>query len=184
MKRDSVSFSVQMRAQDLYRFKLYHVYHGFSGVFGICLTVLAAIMLLSNFKNMDEQTRIIFLLIVVWFIIIDPLRFWMHSKGQIKQNKVYHKPLQYRIDEAGITVSQDDTTQTMSWGNLVKLIETKKQFIIYSSKIHAFIFPKEAMGEECELLRKLLVSYTMDKHVKIKGFIRDKTKEAEDVYGV
>lgn len=184
MEQDSVSFSVQMRAQDLYRFKIYHVYHGFSGVFGIFLTVLAAVMLVTNFKNMVEQSRIVFLLIVVWFIIIDPLRFWLHSKGQIKQNKVYHKPLQYRIDEAGITVSQNETTQTMSWENLVKLIETKKQFIVYSSKIHAFIFPKEAVGTECDLLRKIMLSYTMDKNVKIKGFIKDKTKETEDVYGI
>lgn len=184
MERDSVSFSVQMRAQDLYRFKIYHVYHGFSGVLGIFLTVLAAIMLVANFKSMDEQSRIVLVLIVAWFIVIDPLRFWLHSKGQIKQNKVYHNPLQYRIDEAGITVSQNEATQTMAWENMLKLIETKKQFIVYSSKIHAFIFPKEAVGTECDLLRKFLVSYAMDKNVKIKGFMKDKTKETEDVYGI
>lgn len=170
IEQDKIAFSVQMKAMDLFRFKMYHVYHGFSGLFGVCLALVAAIMLITGFKDMMAQSRAVMILIIVWFVIIDPLRFLTSSKSQIKLNKVYRKPLHYLIDQNGITVSQEETTQTLEWERFVKIVETGTQYIVYSSKIHAFIFPKRELGDQCGLLRNVLLSYGGANKVKMKGF--------------
>lgn len=173
MEQNSISFSVQMKAMELFQFKLYHVYHGFSGVVGILLTLIAAVMLAVDFKNMVPQSRAVMILVILWFVVIDPLRFLANSGKQMKLNKVYQEQLQYQLDESGITVSQNETTQTIGWDNLVKIVETKHQFIVYSSKIHAFIFPKQDIGAQCDLMRKVLVSYGTAKRITMKGLPRD-----------
>lgn len=175
MEQDSISFSVQIKTRDLFRFKMYHGYHSASGIFGLLLTLFAAIMLMAEFANMQMQSRVVLFLIIIWFVCVDPLQFWLHSRGAARRNPVYQKPLQYRLDSAGITVSQDETEQTMSWEQVVKMVETKKQFIIYSSKLHAFIFPKEEVGADSDRLRDVLQTYA--RGIKSKGFQKGRKQQ-------
>lgn len=173
---EKIQFSVQMTAGEVYRFTLYHLYHKFSGIFGICLSLTAFIILIASFDSLTDQSRVVLTLVALWFTILAPVILFFRSKGQVKRNKAYQKPLNYQLDCAGITVSQDDVKQTIEWENLMKIIETKSQFLIYSSNIHAFVFPKKAIGEKCSILRGMLIGYTKGTRVRFKG-IKKQRKE-------
>lgn len=175
--KEEIQFSVQMTAGEVYQFTIYHLYHKFSGIFGVCLSLMAFIILITSFDSLTDQSRVILTLVALWFTILAPVILFFRSKGQVKRNKSYQKPLNYQLDHTGITVSQDDAKQTIEWENLMKIVETKSQFLIYSSNIHAFVFPKKAVGEKCSVLREMLIGYTEKTNVRLKGM---KMKQKED----
>lgn len=171
MEKDSIIFSVQMTEKEVYRYTLYHVYHSFSGVFGLCLSMIAIVNLVMNFNEMSDQAKTIMIIIALWSTVLDPLVMKSRCKSQFKRNAVYQNPLQYCIDEKGVTVSQNEESQTLSWDKLLKVVETRTQFLVYSSRVHAFIFPKSMMkGKESDM-RCVVVQNTFDTNVKLKGKI-------------
>ena len=170
MEQKSVSFSVQMTVKELYRFIMYHAYHKVSGIFGIILSVVAAVILLVSYTDLSEQTRAVLTLIAVWFIFLDPVILYFRARGQVKRNKVYKHPINYMVDEHGITISQDEQQQVVEWERFIKIVETRYQFLVYSGPMYAFIFPKAELGEECSQKFKMLaINSTSNTHVKLKG---------------
>jgi len=170
--KEKIEFSVQMTAGEIFRFMMYHMYHQFSGIFGIFLSLLSLLLLLVSFDSLTAQSKVILVFIAAWFTIVFPIILFSRSKGQAKRNKANQKPLNYRLDQAGITVSQDEAEQTIAWENLMKIVETKSQFLVYSSRIHAFVFPKKAIGQECDAVRELLVRYTEGTGIRFKGAVK------------
>lgn len=170
--KEKIQFSVQMTAGEVFRFMMYHLYHKFSGIFGICLSLMALIFFIISFDSLTEQSRAILILIAVWFPILSPIMLFFRAKGQVKRNKSYQKPLDYQMDQVGITVSQDDAEQTIAWENLVKVVETRSQFLVYSSSIHAFVFPKKAIGEEFDAVKEMLIHYGKGNNVLLKGAMK------------
>lgn len=172
MFKEKISFSVQMTVKEVYRFTMHHVYHRLSGVFACSISLAAFITLLVAFETLTEQSRAILIMLSIWLIFVEPVVLYIRSRGQVKRNKTYRQPLNYEIDKQGITVSQGEIEQTIAWGNLLQIIETKTQYLVYSSKINAFIFPKDAIGEECSAFEQMVLLYTKDTNVKLKGAIK------------
>lgn len=172
MERDSITFSVQMTAKEVYRFTFYHVYHSFSGMFGLFLSLLALLNLIVNFNTLSDTAKTIMIIIAAWYTVMEPVMIVSRSKAQVKRNKAYQQPLKYRVDVDGITVSQNGESQTLAWDKLTKIVETRTQFLVYSSRIHSFIFPKSMMeGNESDM-RCIVLMYTENSNVKLKGKIK------------
>lgn len=172
--KEKIQFSVQMNAKEVYRFTMYHVYHGFTGILGVCLSIAAFITLLVSFNSLTDQTRAILILVAAWFIIIDPVILFMRSRGQVKSNKTYQKPLDYTLNNEGITVSQEEQSQTISWEHLMKIVENKSQYLVYSNKIHAFIFPKTSLEDNGEAVREMFLHYAKEYSIPVKGALKKK----------
>lgn len=172
MEKDAITFSVQMTEKEVYRYTLYHVYHSFSGVFGLCLSAIAIVNLVLNFNEMSDQIKTIMIIIALWSTVLDPLMMKSRCKSQFKRTKAYQKPLQYRIDVDGVTVSQDEASQTLAWDQLLRIVETKSQFLMYSSRVHAFVFPKSMMDGQESDMRCIVVHNTLDTNVRLKGKIK------------
>lgn len=180
MEKKSVTFSVKMTAKEVYRYTLYHVYHGFSGIFGLCLSLIALVNLIVNFNNMSDQAKTVMIIIALWSTVIDPLMMKSRCKAQFKRTKAYENPLQYCIDEQGVTVSQNEENQTIEWEKLCKIVETKSQFLVYSSRIHAFIFPKSMLDGQAELVKQLILDYTKHTGIQLKGKLKKLQKTKKD----
>ncbi|MCM1158692.1 MAG: YcxB family protein [Bacteroidales bacterium] len=168
MEEEKITFSVQMTVKEVYRFTMYHVYHGNAGRFGLLISLAALVMLLVSFDSLSDQSRAVLTLVAVWYVIIEPVIMYHRAKGQVKRNKSYQQPLCYRLDGEGITVSQNEEQHSIAWDKLFKIVKTKSQYLIYSSKIYAFVFPMKDVGD-CDMLEKILLHYTEGTGVKRKG---------------
>lgn len=183
MREKEIEFSVKMTPVEIFRFTMYHSRHKISGLVGIALSLIALVILITSFGDLNDQDRAVLILVAAWFTILEPLTLWFRAKGQVKRSKVYQQPLAYRFDQNGITVSQNEEQQTIGWENLVKIVETKTQFLVYSSRIHAFIFPKKAMGDQLEEARAMLSYYAGANHIEVKGALKKFHAEAEQDSG-
>ena len=162
MEQDTISFSVQMTVKDVYRFNMYHVYHSASGLVGLLLSLLALGNLIISFDSLTDQGKTIMTIVALWFTVLEPIMVYRRAKKQVKKIKSYHKPLHYTIGEQGITVSQDEESQTMEWNRLRKIVKTRQQILIYSSRVHAFIFPRTAWQDQEQKMQSLLKRYAAD----------------------
>ncbi|MDE5863631.1 MAG: YcxB family protein [Lachnospiraceae bacterium] len=179
MNRDEISFSVQMTPKELLKFTVYHNYHKLSGLIGVALSLIALFILITAFGELNDRDKTVLTLVAVWFIVFEPVSLIQRAKNQVKRNKTYQKPLDYCVNAEGITVSQGEEHQTLPWENIRKIVETKSQYFVYSSNIHAFIFPKSALGEDSEAVVQLMVQYTKDLGTRYLGQIKKRIGRAE-----
>lgn len=162
MEQDTISFSVQMTVKDVYRFNMYHVYHSASGLVGLLLSLLALCNLIISFDSLTDQGKTIMTIVALWFTVLEPIMVYSRAKKQVKKITSYHKPLHYKIDEQGITVSQDEESQRMEWNRLRRIVKTRQQILVYSSRVHAFIFPRVAWQDQEKKIQNLLKKYAAD----------------------
>ena len=162
MEQDTISFSVQMTVKDVYRFNMYHVYHSASGLVGLLLSLLALCNLIISFDSLTDQGKTIMTIVALWCTVLEPIMVYSRAKKQVKKITSYHKPLHYKIDEQGITVSQDEESQTMEWNRLSRIVKTRQQILVYSSRVHAFIFPRVAWQDQEKKIQNLLKKYAAD----------------------
>lgn len=175
-EKKPIAFSVQMTWKEIYKFTMYHTYHSFAGILGVILSVMALANLILSFDKLSDQSKTIMTIVAAWFLIFEPLRMLMRSKSQMKLSKAYKKPLNYIINEEGITVSQDEESQTIEWKQLFKIVETKSQFLVYSNRINSFIFPKNSLDGQVDCLGTVMAEYSKDTKVKLLGGMKKRRK--------
>lgn len=169
---NSVSFSVLMTAKDIFRFSIHHSYCKLSGIIGLILSLGAFVTLFTSFSSLGDSNKAVLLVVGLWFTVFEPVTLWSRSRSQAKRNPAYKMPLCYTINEEGITVSQEEQSQSISWDRIVKVVKTSKQYLVYSSKIHAFVFPKESMGNQCEAFEDIVMEYGKKSGAKVSGKIK------------
>ena len=97
-----------------------------------------------------------------------PWTLFIKSRQQILKNPAFQEPLHYELNEEGITVSQKELTETISWDVMEKAVSTGKSVIVYTSKINAFIFPRKDMGSLTVQVIEHISTHMPPKKVNIK----------------
>ena len=83
-------------------------------------------------------------------IFYTPFNLKTTAKLRMRQNSFLSQTLHYEFSERGIRVSYlgEDEQQTMvSWNEFYRIIETKTQILIYTSRINASVIPKTQISD-------------------------------------
>jgi len=59
------------------------------------------------------------------------------------------------LDENGFTVSQGEESAKLPWDQIYKMVATKSNVLVYSTRINAYIIPREQLGEQYKELAKI-----------------------------
>lgn len=166
-----IEFDVQLEPKDLYRFNIHQAYTGLQGWTAIILGVLAFVMAAITFGKTDAGIRstIIYIVAGLFFFFYIPVSLWSRSKITLKANAVLAGVLHYEVSEENIRVTQGEEEGVLPWEAVYKLVSNKNQILIYSTRINAYIIPREQIGTKydglCEVAKKKLESYRL----KLKG---------------
>lgn len=155
-----MEFDVQIKSGDLYDYMMRHTYNSPAGLLG---SVVGALMVVVGLAKM----YVLFIVLGAVLLLYLPYTLFIKSKRQ-SLNPVFQKPLHYRVDEDGITVSQGEVSETQKWENIYKAISTSKSIIVYTSKVNAWIFPKRELGDETMGLIQMIVTHMDASKVKIR----------------
>ncbi len=153
---EQIEFDVKMKTKDMYQFLLYHTYGRISGWFGVLLSVISIIMLVTGFDTYDDAGKMVLVVIALAFTVVNPLMLLSKAMQQVANNPTYKKPLHYAVTNEGITISQDEQSQTMSWENIKKVKQFSNVLIVYTSKVHAFVFPLDQLTGCGDALKKCI----------------------------
>ena len=159
-----MEFDVKITGGILYDFLMYHNY---SKVSNLIVNVVGAIVLIGGIVNV----HIPFLICGAILLLYMPISLFLKANQQLLASPAFKKPIHYRLNEEGVVISQDEQEELQVWGNMYKAVSTQKSIIIYTDKMHAYIFPRKDLATDIPKLMEI-ISVNMDpKKVKIRGYL-------------
>ena len=148
-------FSIKVTQRNMYNFMMYYAYHGVSGIFSIVAAAALLGLAVWSGTHGGENTWL-YALFGVLFAVYQPWTLFIHSAKQVTSNPVFKKPLVYEVNEAGITVRQDDTENELPWSAV-------------TGKRNAFIWVKSQLGNNEKAVRNLLTAQVPESRRKLKA---------------
>lgn len=164
----TAEFDVTITSKDMYRFNMYHAYHGFQGIFAAVIGILVLIVAGATFGKVETMYTVMYTIFGIIFLIYVPASLYMRSKQQILSSEVLRNALHYKFDEEGVHVSQNDQTADLLWEQIYKVVATKSNLLIYSSRVNAYVIPMSVMGAEYETVAQLAQSHLEKYRLKLK----------------
>ena len=132
---------------------------------GLLGSTFGAVLIIFAFAT----TQWIFAVLGVVMLLYLPWTLFVKSRRQILTNPSFQEPLQYTLDEEGLTVSQGEAQERMDWENMHKAVSTGRSIILYTSPVNATIFPKRQLGEERTAVVEMISTHMPPKKVKIRS---------------
>lgn len=157
-----INLTVKIEAGDLYDYMLMHSYNSPAGLLG---STFGAVLIIFAFAT----TQWIFAVLGLVMLLYLPWTLFIKSRRQILMNPSFQEPLQYTLDEEGLTVSQGEAQEKMDWENMHKAVSTGRSIILYTSPVNATIFPKKQLGEERTAVVEMISTHMPPKKVKIRS---------------
>lgn len=161
----NTEFEIKIKTMDMYRFLMYHAYHGASGIFSI----MAGLVLIAFFIIRREQSDSwMYLLFGVLFLVYLPWTLLNRAAQQVKLGTMFKKPLKYMLSEDGLTVQQEAETAEVAWTDVCRVRETGRSILVYTGKKNAFIWVKAQMGDQETMARQILKAHIPEKNLSLK----------------
>lgn len=162
----NAEFEIRIKTMDMYRFLMYHAYHGASGVFSIA----AGLVLIAFFFIRGEQldNSWMFLVFGILFLVYLPWTLLNRAAQQVKLGDAFKKPLRYILSQEGVTVRQEESAAEVAWKDVCRVRETGSCILVYTGKKNAFIWVKSQMGDQETKVRELLKVHVPEKKLSLK----------------
>ena len=163
-----VKFSVQMNTAYMFDFLYWHSYHGITGIINYALSFAGVAALLAGFGKNNTAVTVMLIVLALLFTVINPLSLLYKAARQIKRTPMFSKPLHYKFDTKGFTISQESSSDSVDWGAVIMLRETGKSIILYMGAAQALILPKKEIGTQLPELKKLIRAMLLEQGKKLK----------------
>ena len=119
---------------------------------GIGIVSLAASPSVSSFKRVAP----LFLIVAMWILLIW-VAPWRAARNQFSKQPSAKGPVTLVVDNAGVRWRWDGGSADLEWRNFVRLVESEKVFLIYSSPFYFNIVPKRTLAPaQVSELREIL----------------------------
>lgn len=148
-------FDITLDSRDMYRFSMHHAYTGSQGILSIIIAALCFFAAVKTRGSIEVTYTILYAVFGVVILFYLPVQLYLRSKRQILTSEVLRRALHYRVDEEGIHTSQDGASADLPWDAVYKMIFARHNVLVYSSRINAFIIPKDQISGEYETLVQL-----------------------------
>ena len=150
-----IEFDATLSAKDMYRFNMYQTYSGFHGWFSILFSILIFVVAGTTYGKVEMSYTLLYVVFGVIFLVYQTVRLLLSSMHSLAASEVLRKPLHYAVGEEGFTVSQGEESAALPWGQIYRIVATKSNVLVYSSRIHAYVIPRDQLGEAYGPLAKL-----------------------------
>lgn len=156
-----INLSVKIEAGDLYDYMLMHSYNSPAGLVGSTFGALLIIFAIAT-------QQWIFIVLGLVMLLYLPWTLFLKSRTQLLNNPAFQEPLQYTLDEDGLTVSQGEVQEKMAWEDMHKAVSTGRSIILYTSRVNATIFPKRQLGDQRVAVIEMISTHMPPSKVKIR----------------
>lgn len=163
-----VKFSVQMKTAYMFDFLYWHSYHGITGIINYALSFAGVAALLAGFGKDNAVVAVMLAALAALFTVINPLLLLYKAARQVKKSPMFAKPLYYKFDTRGFSVSQENNSDSAEWNAIILIRETGKSIILYMGAANALILPKKEIGAGLADLKKLIRAALPQQAKKLK----------------
>ncbi|MCR5053810.1 MAG: YcxB family protein [Lachnospiraceae bacterium] len=169
-----VSFISKLRQEDMYEFNMYHAYHSTQGPIAIILGIISIAAAILTFGRVTMFYTIAYAVVGVLFFIYLPLTLKARSGRQIGTGSPLSGNIEYTLNEKGLTVKVElpegaensDNTASMTWDSVYKIVTTKNELLIFTSRMNAYVIPKRDMEGKLTDVKQVLTENVKDYRIK------------------
>lgn len=161
-------FDIQLTAKDLYGFNMYQTYSGIHGWVSVLISIIVFAMAVISFGNVSAVYTAIYIIAGIFILVYIPGTLWLRVNATMKTNTVLAGVLHYTVKEDVLSVSQGEELAELPWDDVYKVVSNNKRVLIYSSRINAYVIPREQLGDHYEPLMKFLKDKLPKYRLKIK----------------
>jgi hypothetical protein len=130
---------------------------------GICLINLV----FNPLSRFLEDGLPLLLLGAFWLLVLWILPKWNVRRQFIKQPSA-HGPKKLSLDAAGLHWKWSGGSTDLEWQHFTRVLESKKQFLFYSSPVVFNVLPKRVLTvDQMADIRKLLATYLPQEKLKL-----------------
>jgi hypothetical protein len=159
----------KINAGELFQFLMYHTYSSMWGFIGILISICALLAVGQLcISGGDTVAKICTLLAALLFLAVQPLRLYLQAQRLMESDKGYQEPIDYIFDHSGISLSQGSDTAFYAWGEVEKVISTKKIVAIYVGRKRVFKLSRNDLGDSYEQLREIVRTFAVKAFVKMR----------------
>lgn len=151
----TVDVTLHITAKELWIFSMYHANAGFMGIFNVLFSLAALYLLIFRWGSTTVPYRCLLVVCALIFTVWQPLLLWMKAAKQAKRPAVKN-PMRLRFDDETLTVSQEENAADFTWEQMGRLDAKPSMYILYMDRIHAYLIPKKALGDQEEVFRELV----------------------------
>ena len=157
-----MKFHTQLKANDIFKFSLAYTYSGLQLILAIAMVAVGVYMCVTGMGAADGQSNMIFgIVLIVLFVVVNPLMLYVKAKKQAIENPVYKNPTYYTLRDDGIFVELGEESATIEWARVYKVTHFMGLTLLYTGKQQAFVFPDYELGDD----REKMLDY-MKEHIK------------------
>lgn len=164
----AIEFDVKLEAKDMYRFNMYHTYHGFQGWLSIILGIVITALSIYTFGQIEIMYTFLYILFGIIFVIYNPVSLFFSSKKVVIKSNTLKHILHYTLTEEGLTIKVEEASATLGWKQIYRALSTKNNLLIYTSSRNAYVIPKRFIKEEYDNIRLLLTKQLPSYRVRVK----------------
>lgn len=150
-----VSFDIKLTPKDLFCFNMFQTYTTTQGPTSIILAIIVIVMSVISFRDGQIGYGLLYVAAAVLFVVYIPGSLWGRAKAALKKNEVLAGTLHYQISQKGIEVFQGEDSGLLPWDAIYKMVSNKKQVLIYSNRVNAYIIPREQLGDKYDALKEI-----------------------------
>jgi hypothetical protein len=150
-------FSYKITAIDLWKLAMYGIYGSIVGVANIIFTISMFALVVRFWRDVNTFLKILLILGVFLFIIIQPMMIYLKSKKQIEAVPV---DMEIGFDDKGMHIKTSNQDSIIKWKEIKSVIKKSSMIIILLNSNQGFIITNNMIGEEKDDFFNYLVSKT------------------------
>ena len=163
-----LKFDITLTAEDMYRFNMYQTYSGFHGWFSIAFSILIFVVAGVTRGKIEAAYTALYIVFGIVFLVYPPVSLYLRSKRTLAMSEVLRGTLHYEVDEEGLHVSQKEESALLPWEQIYKMVATKHNVLVYSSRINAYVIPRAQLWESYAALQTQAAAHLPAYRLKMK----------------
>ncbi len=150
-----LQFHVELSTKDLWQFSMYHANGGMMGLFNVIFTVTALFLLIVRWGSLTVAYRLLLAVCVLLFTVWQPALLYYKVHKQSKRTTSL-QPMELIFSDKGLKVCQGKESAKFPWENMARVDRKASMAILYMDRVHAYLLPKSAMGENEEAFYEMV----------------------------
>jgi hypothetical protein len=157
-----IEFDVKMTVPVMYDYMMYYTVTSTQ----FWLVIAISVILGCSFAVSRNPIHLIAAVVVLFYL---PVERYFQAAKQVKLNPVFKETLHYTLDEEKLSLDVMEEHMDAAWDTIAKVRSTKKNLILYTNRVAATIFPREALGDDYGRVVELIRNGVPSDRVRIKG---------------
>lgn len=146
-------YAYEVKPGDLWQLQMYYTYSSYLSMINIICIASSIALLISLWGTSPWWLRIMLLLFLSLFTVIQPVGVYLRARKSLKDN---HDHIELTVSEAGIEVSVSGQTQFKNWGQLWGIVFKPTLVVIYTDNTHGYILTNRILKDTKKAFRAFL----------------------------